>query len=285
MEKRPTDSSDDSELRMTFTEHLGELRIRLIRSVLALGVGFLVCFFLFNYIFEIVSRPLRPLQVSNIFVSEKAPEDSQETSEGAAPKQTTTSKTQSPVWTVLNPLEPFVVNMKLAAYFGLLLALPYIIYQACAFVFPGLKPNEKRAVLILLFGCSALAIFGVAVAYFGVFPLVLPYLMQYAPEGVQVQLRMNETVTMVMIGLVGFAIAFQFPMVVLILVYLDLLTPDQLRSWRRFAIVGLSFLAAVLTPPDPFSMLLMAGPLVLLYEISIWGSYAVVRYRDRRRPV
>lgn len=276
------DSSDDSELRMTFTEHLGELRIRLIRSVIALVIGFVLCFFLFNYIFEIVARPLRPLQTYNFF-AQQAPTDTPAQPTNTSEKTSDETPTKTPVWTVLNPIEPFVVNMKLAAYFGLLVALPYIIYQACAFVFPGLKPNEKRAVLIMLIGCSVLAVFGVAVAYFGVFPLVLPYLMQYAPAGVQIQLRMNETVTMVMLGLVGFAIAFQFPMVVLVLVYLDLLTPESLRSWRRFAIVGLCFLAAILTPPDPFSMILMAGPLVLLYEISIWGSYAVVRYRDRRR--
>jgi len=282
MEPKKMENSDDSELRMTFTEHLGELRIRLIRSVIALLIGFLICFFLFNYIFDIVSRPLRPLEARNFFVTETAStptETPSEQQQQAKPEK----PTQTPVWTVLNPLEPFVVNMKLGAYFGLLVALPYILYQACAFIFPGLRPNEKRAVLIMLTGCSVLAVFGVAVAYFGVFPLVLPYLMQYAPEGVQIQLRMNETVTMVMIGLVGFAIAFQFPMVIFALVYLDLMTPETLRNWRRFAIVGLFFIAAVLTPPDPFSMVLMAGPLVLLYEISIWGSYAIVRYRDRRR--
>lgn len=279
-------NSDDSEVRMTFTEHLGELRIRIIRSAIALALAFFICFFLFGYIFEIVSRPLRPLQEHNILVedAQESPLTAEDGSQRPPLQERNVSTDSPPVWTALNPLEPFVVNMKLAAYFGLLVSLPYILYQACAFVFPGLKRNERRAVLILLIGCSVCALLGVAVAYFGVFPLVLPYLMQYAPEGVQIQLRMNETVSMVMLGLIGFALAFQFPMIVMVLVYMDLITPDTLRRGRRFAIVGLAFLSAILTPPDPFSMLLMAGPLVLLYEASIWASYVVVRYRDRKLP-
>ncbi|NLF58658.1 MAG: twin-arginine translocase subunit TatC, partial [Candidatus Hydrogenedens sp.] len=170
-----------------------------------------------------------------------------------------------------------LVQFKIAGYGGFLLALPYILWQLMAFVFPGLHPHERRMVQILIAGCSALAVVGVAVAYFGVFPFVLPYLLEWTPAWVQVQLRITETLNIIIKGLVGFALAFQFPMAVLILVYLGLLTPQTLREYRKIAIVGMAFLSAVLTPPDPFSMMVMLTPLVLLYEASILLSYLVIR--------
>jgi sec-independent protein translocase protein TatC len=117
------------------------------------------------------------------------------------------------------------------------------------------------------------------VAYFGVFPLVLPYLLEWTPEGVTVQLRMSETINIILLGMVGFAVAFQFPMAVLALVYVGVLTPEMLRKQRRLAIVGLAVAAAVLTPPDPISMIIMLVPLVLLYEFSIVVGSFIARKR------
>lgn len=259
----------DNDLRMTFTEHLGELRTRIIRCAIALLLGIIICFALYEPIFAMLSRPLQPLQTQQILQTE-TPETTPESGTETPPAE------QESLWLILNPIEPFLVNLKLAAYGGIVVSLPFIIYQICAFVFPGLKPKERKAVLILLIGSFFLVVLGFVVAYFGVFPLVLPYLMQYAPEGVKFQLRLNETVSLILKGLLGFAIAFQFPMVVVVLVYLELVTPDQLRQWRKVAIVLITFCSAVFTPPDPFSMLLMAGPLVLLYEASIIVSRIVV---------
>ena len=236
---------------MTFTEHLGELRSVIIRSGITVIVAFFACYILSDYIFFIISKPLRPL-------AENAPQ-----------------------WTVLNPLEGFIVKIKLAGYGSLLVAFPVIIWQICSFVFPGLKPGERRVVRVLIYGCSLLACAGVATAYFGVFPLVLPYLLEWNPEGVVVQLRMSETLSIIIKGLVGFAIAFEFPMAVLILVYMGLLTPEVLKQYRRFAIVGMAVLAAMFTPPDPISMVIMLLPLAGLYEASIWMSYVVVRRKKK----
>jgi len=138
-------------------------------------------------------------------------------------------------------------------------------------------------VQILITGCSILAIIGVGVAYFGVFPLVLPYLLQWVPDWVQVNLRLNETLSIIAFLLLGFSVAFQFPMAVLVLVYIGLLTPQTLKKYRKLAIIGMSIISAVLTPPDPFSMLIMLAPLVCLYESSIWLSYLVI-LRKRRTP-
>ena len=113
------------------------------------------------------------------------------------------------------------------------------------------------------------------------FPLVLPYLLEWTPEWVQIQLRITETLNIIVKLLVGFAIAFQFPMVVLVLVYMGLLTPQSLREYRKFAIVIMALAAAILTPPDVFSMSVMLLPLVILYEASIWASYLVLRRKKK----
>jgi len=262
---------------MTFTEHLGELRIRIIRSGIAVIIGFIFCYIFSNQIFIILSRPLTPLKTAGV-ITEKPETPEAKPGDGT---QTPGNKRPPPQWTVLNPLEPFLVKIKLAGYAGVLLAFPYILYQLCAFVFPGLTAKERTMAGYLIFGSSGFGVFGVLIAYFGVFPLVLPYLMAWVPENVTFQLRMSETVSMILLALAGFAVAFQFPMVVLVLVYLGLLSPETLKHYRRPAIIVLAVAAAVLTPPDPISMMIMLIPLLFLYEISIWMSYLVVRKRNK----
>jgi sec-independent protein translocase protein TatC len=258
-------------MRMSFTEHLGELRIRLIRSGIAVIFGVLVCYLFSNAILDGLKRPLQILdrEIHQFQVSDTGP--SVET-DGAVEQAT---------WTVLNPLEPVIVKLKVAGYGGLLFAVPVILFQLCAFIFPGLRPNEKRAAQILLVGCSVLAFAGVLVAYFGVLPFVLPYLANFVPADVSIQLRLNETISMIVKALLGFGIAFQFPMVVLVLVYLGILTPATLKQYRKITIVGLAVFSAMLTPPDPITMSFMLVPLYGLYESSIWLSYLVVRRRAR----
>ncbi|HDP34863.1 MAG TPA: twin-arginine translocase subunit TatC [Candidatus Hydrogenedentes bacterium] len=271
----------DDEKRMSFTEHLGELRTRLIHSFVALAVAVVGCYVVSDYIFGMLSWPLRPLSESQVVTFEvvESPEDG----DTIVAQQTSVQQSRADAieWTVLNPLEYILVKIRIAGYGGLVVALPFILWQICAFVFPGLHANEKKVVQILIAGCSALAVVGVGVAYFGVFPLVLPYLLEWIPDYVNVQLRLNETLSIIIKGLVGFAIAFQFPMAVLILVYMGLLTPQTLKQYRKLALVGMALIAAVLTPPDPFSMMVMLLPLALLYESSIWMSYLVIRRKKK----
>lgn len=268
----------EDEKRMSFTEHLGELRTRIIRSCIALGVSVIACYAFSNQIFELLAWPLAPLSNTGVL---KIETDAEGEIEGEPPAGIQEDRMAGVEWTVLNPLEFIVVKFKIAGYGGLLIALPFILWQLCAFIFPGLYSNERRVVQILMAGCSGLAIMGVGVAYFGVFPLVLPYLLEWIPEWVQVQLRLNETLNIIVFLLFGFAAAFQFPMAVLILVYIGLLTPQTLKNYRKIAIVGMAVIAAILTPPDPFSMLIMLTPMVILYELSIWLSYVVIRRKHR----
>lgn len=270
---------------MTFTEHLGELRTRLIRSVLSVAVAFVFCAYFSDTILYFLARPLI---LTNAPAAPAAASD--ETGAPAGNRSETpvssdqTPKTAYVSWTTLGALEGLIVKFKVAVYAAIVFALPYIIYQACAFIFPGLKPNEKLMVKYLIIGCGSLATVGAAVAYFGVFPLVLPYLIEYTPEWANVQLRMDENISLIIMAILGFCVAFQFPMVVLILVYMGLLSPDTLSKYRRFAIVGLACAAAALTPPDPFSMMIMLIPLLLLYEISILLSRIMIRRRAAAEP-
>ncbi|MCP4646016.1 MAG: twin-arginine translocase subunit TatC [bacterium] len=237
---------------MTFTEHLAELRNRIIYCGVALVIGFIACYFLREDIWRLVAGPLLE-------------------QEGAS-------------WITLDPIEAFLVQLKLAAYAGVILASPVLIYHICAFVFPGLRPREKNGVAVILTGGTFLILAGVSVAYFGTLPLVLPYVMDImTPDEVGTHLGMARTVNLLLKFYLAFAVAFQFPMIVLVLVWLGLLEPSTLRSYRKIAIVGIAVGSALLTPPDPISMLVMMLPLVLLYEVSIWLSYVVVRLRGKRQ--
>ncbi len=260
--------SKDEAARMTFTAHLGELRNRLIRSMIAVAVGFIACYVFSNDLITAISQPLKQLQ---------GEEQILELADGEIVTEYGDVK-----WITLNPLEPIMVRLKIAAFGGLFFAFPYVLYQVCSFIFPGLKVRERRAVKMLLFGCTFLALAGSAVAYWGVFPFVLTYLIEFAPDFVEVQLRLSETISLILKGIMGFAIAFQFPMVVVVLVYLGILTPETLKTYRKHAIVGLFVVGALLTPPDPLSLIMMAMPLVLLYEVSIWLSYIIVKKKKKR---
>lgn len=274
-----------NEARMTFTEHLSELRMRLIRSCAAVLIAFILCYIVHEQIFLIVAYPLSSLKNQGIIVDDAAanpaaadPQAGQDQTKTAQQQPAKENPGKSP-WLALNPMEPFLVQLRLSLYAGIILALPIVIYQLCAFVFPGLTPSERKIVRFLLIGSTVFVIFGVAVAYFAVFPMVMPYLTTFVPPGVEVQLRMSETVSLILKGMLGFAIAFQFPMAVMVLVYLDLLSPATLRKYRRTAIVLLAIGSAVFTPPDPFSMMAMLLPLVFMYELSIWASVIILRKR------
>jgi sec-independent protein translocase protein TatC len=183
-------------------------------------------------------------------------------------------------WVSLTMIEPIMVKFKIAFYTALVIGLPYIVYQICAFVFPGLKPKERRVVKFALFSSAILGLFGMLTAFFGVFPFVLPYLMAMAPEWLVTQLRLSETVTHIFKGVMGFAVAFQFPIVILVFVYLGVVPPKALKEYRKVAIIGIFIACAMLTPPDPITLVLMALPLLVLYEISIWAAYLIYKEDD-----
>ncbi len=260
---------------MTFTAHLGELRNRMLYSMGVLIVMFFVCYALSDYIIAAVASPLLDTDVP-VEETGVAPE-----ADGDAPVETAEEEPEQIEWVTLTPFENIFVKLRFSVYGALVIAFPFIVYQICAFVFPGLKPNERKIVQFALYGCAVLSVTGAAVAFFLVIPTVLQYLMQFTPEFVSPQFRLSETLSVILRLVLVFALVFQFPMAVLILVYMGLLTPEALKRNRRVAIIGMFVGAALLTPPDPLTMLLMALPMLLLYEFSILVSYAVVRRKKK----
>src|SRR5690606_17150113 len=178
---------------------------------------------------------------------------------------------------------PFFAPVKLAFFVALVLAMPWLLYQAWAFVAPGLYKRERRLALPLL--ASALALFyaGCAFAYFLVLPAVFSFLHAVTPEGVAMMTDINAYLDFVLVVFLAFGLSFELPVALVILALLGWVTPAQLREWRGYAIVGIFVVAALITPPDVISQLMLAVPMVALYEAGILASVLLTPGRRGRR--
>ena len=174
---------------------------------------------------------------------------------------------------------PFFAPMKLAFFAALLIAMPWLLYQAWAFVAPGLYKREKKLALPLL--ASALTLFyaGCAFAYFLVLPMVFGFLAKVTPTGVAMMTDISAYLDFVLVLFLAFGLSFELPVALVILALLGWVTPAQLREGRGYAVVGIFVVAAILTPPDVVSQLMLAIPMCLLYEAGIIAA-AMVAPRD-----
>jgi sec-independent protein translocase protein TatC len=174
---------------------------------------------------------------------------------------------------------PFFAPLKLAFCVALVASMPWLLYQMWAFVAPGLYKREKRLALPLL--ASALALFyaGCAFAYFIVLPAVFTFLNKVTPPGVAMMTDISAYLDFVLVIFLAFGVSFELPVALVILVLLGWVTPAQLREWRGYAIVGIFIVAAVLTPPDVVSQLLLALPMIALYELGIIAARMVAPNR------
>jgi sec-independent protein translocase protein TatC len=181
----------------------------------------------------------------------------------------------------LGVAEPFTVTLAVSLYAGLLLAMPVLLYQLYAFLLPAFSPTERRVALPLMLAIPVLFIAGVVFAYFVVLARAVDFLQNFNDDNfdVLVQARDYYRFSVVFMAAIGFL--FQIPVVVLAVVRTGIATPRQLRKWRGYVILGIALLAAVATPtPDPVTMLLAMGPLVVLYELGI----LMVTWLERIRP-
>ena len=175
---------------------------------------------------------------------------------------------------------PFFAPLKLAFFVAVFAVMPWLLYQAWAFVAPGLYKREKRLAFPLL--ASALVLFysGCAFAFFVVLPSVFGFLAHVTPDGVAMMTDINAYLDFVLVIFLAFGISFELPVALVILVLLGWVTPKQLSEWRGYAIVGIFIVAAVITPPDVISQLLLAIPMCLLYEAGIIAAKLVGRKAD-----
>jgi len=245
--KTPSDASVEEE--QGFMSHLVELRDRLLKAVLAVGVLFLCLFWFADDIYTLLAAPLMVHLPDSSMIA-------------------------------IDVAAPFFIPFKLTLMVCVFLAIPWILYQVWAFVAPGLYMHEKRLVFPMLVSSTLLFYLGVAFAYFVVFPLVFGFFTSVAPEGVEVSTDISRYLDFVITLFFAFGIAFEVPVATVLVVAVGITTPEQLRRIRPYVFVGAFIIGMFLTPPDIISQTLLAVPMWLLYEVGIVAS---TLYSDRIR--
>ena len=233
-----TDNTPDDS-QESFMSHLIELRTRLVRAVAAV---------------VIVTIGLVPF-AKDIYAALAAP------LLRALPKGATMIAT--------DVTGTFLVPLKVTLMAAILIALPYVLWQAWAFVAPGLYRHEKRLALPVIVSSFLFFLIGMSFAYFVVFPIAFGFFANYAPAGVQMMTDIDKYVSFVLTMFIAFGVTFEVPVIVIVLVRLGVVSLEKLRSIRPYVIVGAFVVGAIFTPPDVISQMLLAVPLWLLYEIGI----------------
>jgi sec-independent protein translocase protein TatC len=223
----------------SFISHLVELRDRLIRALLVVLVVFLGLVSWARDIYSLLAAPML----------------------AALPEGGSMIAT--------DVVGAFFVPMKVTMMVSFLISLPFVLYQAWAFVAPGLYTHEKKLALPLLAASVLLFFVGMAFAYFLVFPTVFTFINTFAPEGVAVMTDIDKYLSFVLTTFLAFGITFEVPVVVIVLVRVGLVSIEKLQEFRPYMIVGAFIVAAVVTPPDVLSQFMLAVPMWLLYELGI----------------
>lgn len=240
-------------------DHLIELRQRLIYALIGIGIGFAACFAFAERIYTLMVWPYYWAQ------------------SGEKVKMIFTA-----------PQEFFFTKLKLALFAAVFLAFPLIAYQIYMFVAPGLYKNEKQAFRPFLVAAFLLFLLGALIVYFVVMPLMMKFFLgTQVTEGmieIELQARVSEYLSLIMTLILGFGIMFQLPVLLTLLARAGIIGSRQLRDFRRYAIVAITGVAAFLSPPDPFSMIAMALPTILLYEAAILAVDQVEKRRARSTP-
>lgn len=221
--------------------HLIELRKRLLNSIIAILVIFLALVYFANDIYQLVSAPL----ISKMPV-------------GATMIATDVAS-------------PFFTPIKLTFMVSVILSVPIILYQVWAFVAPALYKHERRLVVPLLVSSTLLFYIGMAFAYFVVFPLAFGFLTHAAPEGVLVSTDIRSYLDFVMALFMAFGVSFEVPVAIVLLCWMGVTTPEELRKKRPYVLVGAFVVGMLLTPPDVFSQTLLAIPMYCLFEVGEIG--------------
>lgn len=232
---------NDDEKGMSLTDHLYELRSCLIASLIALGIGFVVSFYFSERILKFLTGFITP--------------------------------DRRPAFVFLSPAEALWANFKVALFAGIILALPVILYEVWRFISPALYERERRYALpFLIIGVVSFGI-GLLFCYMVVLRFAMDFLLTYKTADITPMISIGAYIDFVMKFMLAFGLVFELPLIIIFLTRIGLLTPKFLSRNRKYAILINFIIAAILTPtPDIFNQLLMAGPLIALYEVGIIGA-------------
>lgn len=246
--------------KMPLTEHLNDLRKAIITSLLALLFAFLISFTYSEKIVQFIMFPLKynlDFSVREMYIS-IVPHD----------------KLNNTKLVFLGPAEAFWMNIKISLFAGIIFSLPVIFHQLWKFVSPGLLPNEKRYILPFIFSATGLFLFGSSFCFFIVLPFAMEFLLTYkVGDFLMPMLSIGQYVDFCLKFVLAFGAVFELPIIILFLTKMGILTTKTLAKNRKYAVLAAFVIAALLTPtPDALNQTLMALPIIVLYELSIWIS-------------
>ena len=236
--------------KMSLMDHLSELRKRIVRAFIALGIGFFACYYFKEWIFDIITKPLISALPKNSYL----------------------------IYTGLT--EAFFVYMKLAFFASLIITSPFILYQIWKFILPALRSTEKNYAVPFVTSSSLLFIGGVLFGYFIALPPAFGFFVSFNNKYLQAMISFSDYLSLFVTFLLCFGLSFELPVFIFFLAKLGIVNAKMLSKQRRYAILIIFIAAAILTPsPDALSQILMAIPLMFLYEIGIF----VAKYVEKKK--
>jgi sec-independent protein translocase protein TatC len=241
---------ENEDNKMSLTEHLIELRKRLTRSLIIVGIGFGFCYYFKDIIFTIVTKPLTQVLPKNSYL----------------------------IYTGLT--HAFFTYMKLAFFASLIITSPFILYQIWKFISPALHSHEKKMVIPFVFFSTLLFISGVSFGYFVALPPAFEFFVSFNNQYLQAMISFSDYLSLFVTFLLGFGVSFELPVFMFFLAKLGIVNAKMLSKQRRYAVLVIFIVAAILTPsPDALSQMLMAIPLMFLYEVSIF----IARFVEKKK--
>ena len=248
-ELNSTDTIDDDfgEVEMTFLDHLEELRWRIIYALIGVVIGTIVCWIFIDFLINIIL--LKPAIDAGITLQN------------------------------LKPFGQIFLYFEVAMIGGVVVSIPNIFFQFWKFISPALRKKERKYILAIVFFSTFCFLVGIVFAYFSLLPYTMKFAAQFGTDKIKNVFAIDEYLSIIISVMLGAGIIFELPMVSYFLTRLGILTPAFMKKYRKYSIVAIFIIAAFLTPPDPVSQVVLAIPLVLLYELSIFISKLAYKKR------